>query len=87
MTMIPAAISSAITTGIAVCIICSAFRNNSANTAWGDASSRLAPCILAQFVFVAALRDDGFGGELARLALWPGRLFFAGGLVGTTNMH
>jgi hypothetical protein len=38
---------------------------------------------LTQFALVDALRDDGFGGELARLELRSGRLFFAGGLVGT----
>src|ERR1017187_3133152 len=38
---------------------------------------------LTKFALVDALRDDGFRGELARLELRPGRLFFAGGLVGT----
>jgi hypothetical protein len=38
---------------------------------------------LANLALVDAFGDDGFGGELARLEFRPGRLFFAGGLVGT----
>jgi hypothetical protein len=38
---------------------------------------------LANLALVDTFGHDGFGGELARLELRSGRLFFAGGLVGT----